>query len=358
LARHNSCDDDDDDDDDDFVDFDHGEIAGEDDMDDYCAKSAAHQMAEYRAAMSALRGGSRGIAQGGTAGAYEDNHFLSRAASASASGVWGGVPSAPLSSHASDDYGMQRAVSLSNEEVKGGQDFEFIQSEAADRAKVEAKRVAEREAQEAQLVTDALQLSAASAEQEATARATELRKLAASRLRPEPSDSKGGDDGGAALGGAVVTVCFRLPPGCGKARIERRFCTSYPLTSKAAFGCSHGRSDNAGGDGDTVQCLLDFLRSREELASVKKWELHLGHGRKGAPSLLGSSSSDADWESVDAGLYHDIESTSSSTSASFSSSNSSSSSSTMALRPVTASSLLSSLDLGPRVLLLVRDADA
>jgi hypothetical protein len=213
-----------------------------------------------------------------------------------------------------------------------------------------------REAEEAKLVSDALALSSESAANEAKDRAVLVRQEAARRLKPEPLKGAGA--------GTVVTVCFRLPPGCGKGRLERRFtATAPPSVGTAApqannTGCSNGSSSNGGvvvGHEDTVQSLLDFLRSREELSEVSSWELHLSHGHSTANDSSSSSSSSggngtsllgrSDDFHAEASGGGDIAATAAGVS-------SSSTAIPAAERP------LSSLGLGSRVLLLVRDADA
>ena len=120
---------------------------------------------------------------------------------------------------------------------------------------------------------EVLKASSESASEEAARRAAARRLSCLDRLGPEPpkpgasvtaitsmstSTSSIGEGGGGGSGGSgVVTVCFRLPPRCGIARLERRFAVDA-----------------------SVGALLDFLGSRPELEGVD-WEL-----RQTAPVII------------------------------------------------------------------------
>mmetsp|Transcript_47395 Transcript_47395/g.107427 ORF Transcript_47395/g.107427 Transcript_47395/m.107427 type:complete len:222 (+) Transcript_47395:360-1025(+) len=141
-----------------------------------------------------------------------------------------------------ESYEYERAISMSNAQVTGGQDYDYLKSEMADRKKAIMRRKEAEDAAEAESMAEALKLSAESEAHDERRRCARFREMCLGSLPPEPPKGAPGS----------IAICFRLhglKGGAGR-RVERRF-----------------------GEDDKLLALINFLRSREELEDVARWEV-------------------------------------------------------------------------------------
>jgi hypothetical protein len=134
---------------------------------------------------------------------------------------------------------IAQAMAASNRDVLSQQDAEYYESLRQDQAKELAKKYEEDRIREEDDLRRAMEESAKNAQQDMERNAAQELRQHTALLEPEPPESEN-----------TATIAFRLPSHCSMPRLVRRF---------HATACADQ--------------LTTFLKSSEQLASVRKWTL-------------------------------------------------------------------------------------